>query len=449
MKVLLVSANTLTQPYPVYPLGLDYVAGAIADRHQVRILDMNAEDDENVLFTAIDGFAPDVIGMSIRNVDTTDASNPKGFFAGYKELTADMRACSSAVVVLGGSGFTIFPGETMRALGADYGIIGEGERLAPLLEALEGRRYAASIPGVITQHSPVVFPSPWPNGIVRKFDPQLPHLGYYLENGGMLNLQTKRGCGFNCIYCTYPHIEGHRMRLFDPREVADTARRLQEAGARYFFVTDSAFNANAEHSLAVAQAFKKSGVSIPWGAFFAPVTPVGDYYRILADAGLTHVEFGTESLSDAVLKAYRKPFRVGQVFEAHAAAVAAGLYVAHYILLGGPGETPATMVETLERLERLDKCALFFFCGMRIYPQTDLYEMACRDGQIQASGNILEPLFYRSPEIGGREIMTRVQERAGGRLNWIIGDGGEQTAGVISKMHARGYSGPLWELCIR
>jgi radical SAM superfamily enzyme YgiQ (UPF0313 family) len=449
MKVLLVSTNTLTQPYPVYPLGLDYVAGAIADRHQVRILDLNAEEDENVLYTFIDRFAPDVIGMSIRNVDTSDASNSKGFFAGYKELAADLRARSSATIVLGGSGFTIFPGETMRALGADYGIIGEGERLVLLLEAIEGRRDAASIPGVVTQHSPVVFPTPWPNGIVRQFDPHLPHLGYYLENGGMLNLQTKRGCSFNCIYCTYPQIEGHVMRLFDPQEVADAARRLQEAGARYFFVTDSAFNASAEHSLAVAQAFKKAGVSIPWGAFFAPLTPVDDYYRILADAGLTHVEFGTESLSDAVLKAYRKPFRIGQAFEAHAAAVAAGIYVAHYFLLGGPGETSTTMVETLERIEGLDKCVLFFFCGMRIYPQTDLYEIACQDGQIEASGNLLEPLFYRSPEIGGREILARVRERADGRLNWIIGDGGEQTAGVISRMHARGYSGPLWEHRIR
>ena len=41
MKVLLISANTLTQPYPVYPLGLDYVAGAIANDHKVQIADMN------------------------------------------------------------------------------------------------------------------------------------------------------------------------------------------------------------------------------------------------------------------------------------------------------------------------------------------------------------------------------------------------------------------------
>lgn len=449
MKVLLVSANTLTQPYPVYPLGLDYVAGAIADRHAVRLLDLNAAADENALAAAIDDFAPDVVGISLRNIDTTDASNPKGFFAGYRKLAADIHARSGAAIVLGGSGFTIFPGEMMHALEADYGIVGEGERLALLLEALENRADAASIPGVVTRHSSVTFPQPWEEGIVRQFDSNLPHLAYYLANGGMLNLQTKRGCRFNCIYCTYPNIEGRAMRLFDPREVAGTARRLQEAGARYFFVTDSAFNADADHSLAVARAFRKAGVSIPWGAFFAPVRVAGDYYRQLADAGLSHAEFGTESLCDAVLKAYRKPFQAEDVFTAHAAAVAAGLHVAHYILLGGPGETPATMAHTLDRLEGLDKCALFFFCGMRIYPRTGLYAVACRDGQAGATGDLLEPLFYRSPTIDGRAILAAVREHAAGRLNWIVGDGGAQTAGVISRMHARGHVGPLWEHRIR
>ena len=49
MKVLLVSANTLKEPYPVYPLGLDYVAGAIADDHQVKIADMNTLADLDLL----------------------------------------------------------------------------------------------------------------------------------------------------------------------------------------------------------------------------------------------------------------------------------------------------------------------------------------------------------------------------------------------------------------
>jgi radical SAM superfamily enzyme YgiQ (UPF0313 family) len=449
MKVLLVSANTNAQPYPVYPLGLDYVAGAIEDRHEVQIVDMNVQADGNSLLDVIDGFAPEVIGISIRNIDNTDATDPKGFCSSYRALTDAIRARSLAPLVLGGSGFSIFPDETLGALGADYGIIGEGERLSVLLDAMECRKDVASIPGIVTPNSPGVTPIPWEHAITRKFDPRLPHVAYYLEKGGMLNLQTKRGCNFNCIYCSYPHIEGRTLRLFAPDEAAQTARRLQEAGAKYFFVTDSAFNSSVPHSIAVAKSFKKAGVSIPWGAFFAPLRPDNDYFRILADAGLTHVEFGTESLSDPVLKAYRKPFGAGNVFKAHAAAIEAGLHVAHYFLLGGPGENPDTVRETLERIERLDKCALFFFCAMRIFPRTELYDIARKDGQAKASRNLLEPVFYQSSLIGSREILSLVQERAGGRLNWIIGDGGDHTAGIISRRHARGYSGPLWEQLIR
>jgi radical SAM superfamily enzyme YgiQ (UPF0313 family) len=449
MKVLLVSANTHAQPYPVYPLGLDYVAGAIEDRHQVQIVDMNVQADGNSLLDVIDGFAPEVIGISIRNIDNTDATDPKGFCSGYRELTDAIRTRSPAPLVLGGSGFTIFPAETLRALGADYGIIGEGERLAVLLDAMECGKDVASIPGILTPNSPGVTPIPWERAIARKFDPCLPHVAFYLEKGGMLNLQTKRGCNFNCIYCSYPHIEGRSLRLFAPGEVAQTARRLQEAGAKYFFVTDSAFNSSVPHSIAVAKSFKKAGVSIPWGAFFAPLSPDKHYFRILADAGLAHVEFGTESLSDPVLKAYRKPFGAGNVFKAHAAAIEAGLHVAHYFLLGGPGESPDTVRETLEHIEQLGKCVLFFFCAMRIFPQTELYDIARKDGQTKKSRNLLEPVFYQSSLIDNREILTQVQERAGGRLNWIIGDGGDHTAGIISRMYARGYSGPLWEHLIR
>ncbi len=135
---------------------------------------------------------------------------------------------------------------------------------------------------------------------------------FYLERGGILNLQTKRGCPFRCIYCTYPHIEGSRMRLVPPDEVAREARGLQEMGARYLFITDSAFNADYDHSLAVARAFRRQGLTIPWGAFFAPTRPPDGYYEVLAEAGLTHAEFGTESLCDPQLKRYGETVRCGR-----------------------------------------------------------------------------------------------------------------------------------------
>ena len=81
----------------------------------------------------------------------------------------------------------------------------------------------------------------------------------------------------------------------------------------------------------------------------------------MADAGLSHVEFGTESLSARMLRTYRKPFGTGHVFHSHRAAVEAGLFVAHYFLIGGPGEDRDSVEETLAAASGLDRCVLFFF----------------------------------------------------------------------------------------
>jgi radical SAM superfamily enzyme YgiQ (UPF0313 family) len=448
MKVLLVSANDHTEPYPVYPLGIDYVAGAIAPQHEVEIVDLNG-GSEDALFERIDRFGPEVIGISLRNIDTTDTTRLKGFAAPFRELVAAIREHSSAVLVIGGSGFTIFPNEIIDRVDADYGIVGEGERLALLLQFLETGRDPLSIPGVVGRNRPGSIPPPWDRRIVRDIPGDSDRLRFYLRKGGMLNLQTKRGCNFRCIYCTYPHIEGKTLRRVPPDEVAETALRLQAAGGRYFFITDSAFNSDMAHSLAVAEAIRAAGVSIPWGAFFAPVRSPDGYFREMAGAGLTHVEFGTESMSDPVLRAYRKPFRAADVAAAHGDAVAAGLHVAHYLLLGGPGENSRTVEETLRRVEGLRRCVIFFFCGMRIYPHTALYDIALSEGQIRDGQNLLEPVFYRSPEIAPEEIAGRVRERAGGRIDWIVGAGGEETAKIVSRLYDRGFTGPLWEHLIR
>lgn len=449
MKVLLISANTLKMPYPVYPLGLDYVAGALDSRYQVKIVDLNEFEDIARLAELVREFSPDVVGISIRNIDNTDTINCRDFLADYQNLARLVRENSRALLILGGSGYTVFPVEFLRALGADYGIAGEGERLPLLLDAIKERKDAQSIPGVVTKETVSVDYRPWDGEIQRNFNPGNPHTNIYLSYGGMLNLQTKRGCPFRCSYCTYPHIEGAKMRFFPPKEIARRARALQDAGAKYIFITDSAFNASFEHSSQVAQAFIDAGLSIPWGGFFAPTSAPEDYYRRLAAAGLTHVEFGTESLSDKVLANLQKPFVARDVFRAHEQALQAGLYIAHYFLLGGPGEDSQTLQETLNAADKLEKAVFFFFCGIRIYPHTALYDCALREGQIKKSQNLLQPVFYRSPHISDVEIMKRVEEHAAGRFNWLIGAGESKATRVLPKLYERGFTGPLWEHLIQ
>ncbi len=448
MRILLVSPNTLTVPYPVYPLGLDYVAASVAPKHQVRIVDLNVVTDEE-FDEILNEHEPDIIGISCRNIDNTEAGDPLFFIREYSEFVQRLKRKTDALIVCGGAGFTILPEAIFQALDADYGIIGEGERFGLLVEALDAGGDVEGIPGLLTRDTSSAKPLPWQGTTTRVVDCRADHFKFYLQKGGMLNLQTKRGCSFNCIYCPYPYIEGRKHRFVTPAEVANTALALQAGGARYIFITDSAFNSDVNHSLEVAVALKQAGVAIPWGGFFAPRKLPPDYFARMAAAGLNHVEFGTESMSGQMLKTYRKPFRADDVFSAHEQAVDAGLHVAHYFLMGGPGESAQTVRESLQQIEQLAKAVFFFFIGIRIYPHTAIYDIALKEGKISDGTDLLQPVFYSSDGIDSVAIEQLVREQTRDRVNWIIGSGGADAASTVERMYGKGYTGPLWEYLIR
>jgi hypothetical protein len=447
VKVLLVAINRLTVPFPVYPLGIDYVAGALRGRHDVHVLDLGATDDPDALVKQLMELDPGAVGISIRNIDNVEVGRSRGFIEEHAAAIDLVRRNSRATVILGGGGFNIFPDVLIKRLGADFGIVGEGERLGALLDALQHGQPTDSIQGVVRADHAVSCPPPWPGPYVRELS-SAAAVDHYVREGGMLNVQTKRGCPYRCMYCTYPSIEGRRLRLFDPQAVAREWVQLTEAGAKFLFVADAVFNAHVSHNLSVAQRVIEAGCRVPWCAFFAPLRPRDGYYEQLAKAGLTHVEFGTESLSARMLRTYRKPFTCEHVKQAHRAARSAGLHVAHYFMLGGPGESRETVIETLDGCEQLASAALFFFCGVRVYPGTSLHELALRQGQVKPDQDLLDPTFYRPSAIGTDEISGMVAERAKGRLNWVIGSGDDAMSRMTARMRRRGMIGPLWDRII-
>src|SRR3954465_5706737 len=74
-RVLLVSTNRERQPYPVVPNGLACVASALdAAGHQVHFLDLCfAAAPTAAARQAALAFKPDIIGVSVRNIDNSDA----------------------------------------------------------------------------------------------------------------------------------------------------------------------------------------------------------------------------------------------------------------------------------------------------------------------------------------------------------------------------------------
>ena len=108
-KLLLVSANQFTTPYPVYPIGLSYIHSYLSERLpglEIRFFDMNLySKDELVEF--LKEFHPDYTGISFRNVDDVDSYAQNCFINGYKELLETIRTSVETRIIIGGSAFSI------------------------------------------------------------------------------------------------------------------------------------------------------------------------------------------------------------------------------------------------------------------------------------------------------------------------------------------------------
>src|SRR6188508_1874723 len=129
MRVLLVSANREKLPSPVVPIGVLAVAAALRDAHDVRVVDLCFEEDPRAaLRRAIAAMDPQVIGVGLRNLHTNAYDGMERLLAEYGELVGWIRAASRSPIVLGGAAYSLQPETLLARLGADYGVVGEGER---------------------------------------------------------------------------------------------------------------------------------------------------------------------------------------------------------------------------------------------------------------------------------------------------------------------------------
>jgi len=129
MKIMMISSNTAMSPYPIYPLGLSVVSGALrAAGHEVRQYDFLAENSsvESVM-RAVREFGPGMIGISIRNIDNVNFMNMQFYIDTVRDIVSAVRKVTDSRVVLGGAGFSLMPELILQRTGADFGIAGEGE----------------------------------------------------------------------------------------------------------------------------------------------------------------------------------------------------------------------------------------------------------------------------------------------------------------------------------
>jgi radical SAM superfamily enzyme YgiQ (UPF0313 family) len=448
-RVLLLSANSYEVPYAVFPLGLAQLNAALrAAGYETRWVDCLA--DASPIDQALAEFQPDFVGVSLRNIDDVAFKKRETFYGTLFALCGQIRQRSPARIIVGGSGFSIFPEHLLERSGADFGIQGEGEAaLLALLSALETGAPYRDIAGLVYREEGRVRCNPQhPDRLDRPLlaeDRPARLVDFYLSRSLMLNMQTQRGCSFECCYCTYPLIEGKRHRRRPPELVAEEMARLAERGARYVFIVDSVFNSSPTHVFETCEAILRRGVSLKWGCFLRPQGLTADQMAIMARAGLSHIEFGSDSFSDTVLAAFEKKLRFEDIRRSAALAAAANVDQCHFLILGGPGETAATLEETLANARHLAEGAVVLpILGVRVYPGTSLHARAVAEGVLPRETDLLAPYHYLAPGLSADFITRRLAEFGKDNPNWILGDPPPSFQPLVERLRKRGVVGPLW-----
>src|SRR5450830_732532 len=428
-RVLLVSTNRERQPYPVVPNGLACVASALEGAgHDVRFLDLCfARDPVATARKAALEFAPDVTGVSIRNIDNSDAIALRHYTPEARDVLHALReATPAAKVIAGGAAFGVAPKALFRDFAVDYAVAGDGERASvALVDALCSGAPIENLPGLVRdRNGTVVFTPPGEDADLDSLPQPALHrwidLARYQRHGATIPIQTKRGCVYKCVYCTYRNVEGWGYRPRDPELVADEIEELKiKAGVQHFDFVDSTFNSPPGHAQQVCEAItrRKLGVQLDT-TNFTPATASCELLGAMKAAGFRSLGITAESASDPVLEKLEKGFNAAKVREVAERVEKHGIKTLWIFLVGGPGETSSTLEETLAfakwRLKRGD--AVYLTVGLRIYPGTTLHRIAIAEGVIPANSTLLDPTFYFSSELQvARKVKRGIKQRAVGR----------------------------------
>ncbi len=432
MRVLLISENHYTENLVPYPLGLAYLAAAArAAGHEVQALDlMFSGDPSRDLRESLTSFEPQCIGLSLRNIDNQDIRRPVFFMPWVKEVVDVIRSFSTAPIVLGGTGFTLFPLECLEYLDLEMGVVGEGEQtFLQLLDCLAAGSNPGGLPGVAVRRKGTGLrgpPSDYPDFSAVPLPDRVTVdvRGYQWAPGRpaqyLANLQARRGCHMRCIYCPNPLIEGTNIRLRPASAVAEELASLEtDFGLRAALFVDALFNYPAGYALELCKEIAARRTSIRWACSLNPRFYDPRLTQEMSRAGCMGVSLGNESGSDQMLAALRKDFSKAEAARMIRQIREAGMRVTCFLLLGGPGETRETVNESIEFLTELAPDQVTATVGIRIYPGCELHSTALREGVISPEQNLLYPAFYLAPAVQDW-LYDYMRDQCGMRPGWVM-----------------------------
>ncbi|QWR78603.1 radical SAM protein [Candidatus Magnetomonas plexicatena] len=346
-------------------------------------------------------------GISLRNIDSTNKRTVVFYYNHLAETVKTIKANSQGKIIIGGSGFSMFAREIMEdQRDIDLGVFLEGERTFPLL--LENLTRPEKVPSVFYRKNDEVLFS-GAGGQVDVSDTGIPDRGgmsidRYNTTRDSIGVETKRGCGLNCIYCIYGFLNGKKLRLKDPVRVIDEIENLVNVhGVKKFTFVDSVFNVPQKHAEDICKELSKRALGVVWSAWFSEKNLTRDFVNLALDAGCKNIILSPDGFSDTVLKTLGKNINKQDVLDSFELLKSMkGFEVSYNFFKNPPGQDISAFLAMirfyLSAKAQMGSRVHFEFNSMRIEPHTKLFDIARREGFVKDGDNLLYPKYYTNPK---------------------------------------------------
>ena len=297
-----------------------------------------------------------------------------------------------ATTIAFGTHVTPIPGRTMQAFPAlDLAIRGEPElTLRELIDSLEDRAPSdPSLTALLQRTDPEWRPlsstrrrSPgdlahvkgltWRDGAQVRVNPDrplvpdldalplprhdlLPLEAYRIPmlKGPYTFIVTSRGCPAGCKFCIKHVTYGRCVRLRSPESIMREVRTIYDLGLRNIHMYADLFTVSRDQVMELCRLLVDSPMRIRWTCNSRVDFVDQEMLHAMAQAGCWMISWGIESGNEQILRRVHKGTRLEQVERALLWSKRASIRNWGYFIIGLPGETEATIQETIAYAKRL------------------------------------------------------------------------------------------------
>lgn len=403
MRILLMATNQAdrymdrmaVRPLPV---GLAYVAAHIdTTRHALRVLDLMFSDDaQRDVTETVQRFQPEVIGLSLRNLDNQSFLNPVWHLPSVRALINHLRTVTPATIVCGGPAFSILPEACFAYLAPDLGLAGDAaDSFAQLVERLAYDESYTDLPGAVYRHGDDIVVNPAHCTTDLHLPPRLDLLDLrrYDKAGFGIGVVHKLAQSYYATADKKPQGNGADWRIRPIDAIVDELCRLQrDFGIRKVFFIDPGFNMPLARAKELCQALLRAHVRLRWNSYMRPGAGDAELIELMRRSGCSLALLaGTERDGAEALDLSE---RLDRVRELAALCSQGGLPFTLAMNFGDPGETRATVAHKLAFLRQAAPAFATLRVGTRVLPHTHLAKTALAEGLITTEADLLQPTFY-------------------------------------------------------